>query len=499
MPMMNNDTQTPRTREQIRESMMQALKANDAEGYSKAFDEMQERVAADLREEFDQRVDEMRQSADAAVLAQRGVRQLTSAERKYYQAVIEAMKSANPQQALQDPNLVLPTTTINAVFDELQTRHPLLSRINFRPSGGAVEIITASNGYQRAVWGTLCAEIVQEVLAGFTKISTMLFKLSAFLPVCKAMLELGPEWLDDFVRQVLYEALANGLEYGIVTGTGKDMPIGMDRQVGDGVTVTAGVYPQKVAIALNDLSPQSIGNVLSLMAVDADGKPRQVRDVILLINPGDYFAKVMPATTIMAPDGTYRNDVLPYPMTIIQTQALEPGEAVIGIAYRYLALAGTAREGRIEYSDQYHFLEDERVYLIKAYANGLALDNNAFQRLDISGLAPLAYKVTAVDARTPSDDATLASLKIGALALSPSFDPAVDTYTASTSNATNVINAVPADAGATVAITLNGALVTNGSALTWSSANSGVNTVVIAVTAEDGETQESYTVTVTKS
>ena len=75
----------------------------------------------------------------------------------------------------------------------------------------------------------------------------------------------------------------------------------------------------------------------------------------------------------------------------------------------------------------------------------------------------------------------------------------MDTYTASTSNATNVINAVPADAGATVAITLNGALVTNGSALTWSSANSGVNTVVIAVTAEDGETQESYTVTVTKS
>ena len=147
----------------------------------------------------------------------------------------------------------------------------------------------------------------------------------------------------------------------------------------------------------------------------------------------------------------------------------------------------------------YRFLEDERVYLIKAYANGLPLDNNAFQRLDISDLAALSYKVTAVDARTPSDDATLASLKIGSLTLSPTFAAATDTYTASTTNASNVINAVPADAGATVAITLNGVLVSNGSALTWSSANSGVNTVLITVTAEDGETQEAYTVTVTKS
>lgn len=59
------------------------------------------------------------------------------------------------------------------------------------------------------------------------------------------MVDLGPEWLDNYVRQVLYEALANGLEYGIVTGNGNKEPIGMDRQVGDDVSVTGGVYPQK--------------------------------------------------------------------------------------------------------------------------------------------------------------------------------------------------------------------------------------------------------------
>lgn len=396
MPMMNNDTQTPRTRDQIRESMMQALKNNDAEAYSKAFDEMMQRVAADLTEANEAHLEEIRQSNDAAILAQRGVRQLTSEERKYYMAVIEAMKSSNPKQALTDPNLTFPTTTINAVFDELQTRHPLLSRINFRPSGGAVELLVATNGYQKAQWGELCDDIVKELLAGFVKIDTMLLKLTAFLPVCRAALDLGPEWLDDFVRQVLYEALANGLEYGIVAGTGNKEPIGMIRQVGTGVTVTDGVYPLKAVIPITDLQPDTLGGILGTIAVDPSGKPREVRDVILLVHPADYFTKIFPATTIMAPDGTYRNDVLPYPMTVIQSLAVTQGQAVIGIAYRYFAVAGTPREGRIEYSDHYRFLEDERVYTIRVYANGMPMDNTAFQVLDISGLKPLAYRVELV-------------------------------------------------------------------------------------------------------
>lgn len=495
MPMTNNDKQL-RTREEIRGSMMQALKDNDAEAYSRAFDEMMQRVAADLGAESEARLEEMRQSTDAQILAQRGVRQLTSEERKYYQAVIEAMRSRDPKQALSDPQLTFPITVINAVFEDLQTRHPLLSKIAFRPSGGAVELLMNTNGQQMAVWGALCDEIVKELLAGFQKVDTMLKKLSAFLPVCKAALALGPEWLDQFVRETLYEALANGLEYGIVTGTGDDMPIGMDRQVGAGVVVVDGVYPKKVAITLNDFAPATIGNLLSLMAVDTNGKPRQIRDVILLVSPADYFAKVMPATTIMAPDGSYRNDVMPYPMDIIQTAALEPGEAIIGIAPRYFAVAGTAKEGHIEYSDHYHFLEDERVYLIKLYANGMPMDNNAFQRLDVSALAPLAYKVEVVDNRTPSNEATLASLKIGTLTLSPSFDPDEDTYTASTTNASNIIYAQPADAGATMEIKLGSTVKANGSALTWAA---GSNVVTVTVTAADGTTTETYTITVTKS
>ena len=316
------------------------------------------------------------------------------------------------------------------------------------------------------------------------------------MPVCKAMLDLGPEWLDRYVREVLYEALANGMETGIISGDGKDQPIGMTRQVGEGLTVTGGKYPKKEKISITNLSAETVGNLLSIIAVDPNGKTRKIDKVIFVVNPVDYFRTVMPATTIMGPDGTYRNDVMPYPMDIIQSPAVDVGEAAMGIAYRYFAAAGTAKEGRIEYSDHYHFLEDERVYLIKAYANGMPMDNNAFLLLDISGLQPAAWKVEQVTAHTPSNDATLSDLKIGSLTLSPAFAADTTDYTAETTNATNTVTAMPADAGAEIQVKVGDAVIANGSAATWAT---GTNTVTITVTAEDGTTTKAYTVTVTKS
>ena len=491
--MQNNDI---RSREELRTLIQKAVRDNDAEAFQAALDEMLQRVGLDVQQEYENRMNDLQQELDSRILAARGVRQLTSEERSYYQKLGEAMKATDPRQAVTGMDAVLPKTVIDSVFDDLRTNHPLLSRINFMATGGAVEIIVNTNGYEEAAWGDLCDDIVKELTSGFKKINTGLYKLSAFMPVCKAMLDLGPEWLDNYVRQVLFEAFANGMEAGIVTGDGNKKPIGMDRQVGDNVTVTGNAYPKKAAVKVSDLTPATVGNLISIMAADPNGKTRRVQGVILLVNPQDYYQKVMPATTVQAPDGTYRNDVLPYPMDVIQSVSLPRGEAIIGIASQYLAMAGTSPNGKIEYSDHYHFLEDERVYLVKGYANGMPKDNNAFLRLDISGLQPATWKVTQVTAPTPSDDATLSALTIGSQALTPTFAAATVSYTATTTNATNTITAVPSDAGAEIHVLVNNAEIDNGTAATW---QTGSNTVKVNVTAADGATTETYTVTVTKS
>lgn len=90
--------------------------------------------------------------------------------------------------------------------------------------------------------------------------------------------------------------------------------------------------------------------------------------------------------------------------------------------------------------------------------------------------------------------ARLSGLTIGALTLTPTFDPDTTEYTANTTNATNTITATPEDESAEVTI-LNGETpVTNGSAATW---NEGANTVTITV--KNGTAQKVYTVTVTKT
>ena len=497
--MTNNDKPT---REELRARIQQAVKDGDADGFSDAFNRMVQLIGDEVQQRADARVDEMKQGLDTNVLAARGVRQLTSRERDYYQKVIGAMREKDPKQALNNLDVVLPETVIDAVLDELQTSHPLLSHIQFVNSRGAIRMMMNTNGYQKAAWGQLCDEIVKELTSGFKEVDTGLLKLSAFMPVCKAMLDLGPEWLDDFVRQVLYEAFANGLEAGIVAGSGNDEPIGMNRQVGDHVTVTGGVYPVKSPISVPDFSPVTVGSLLALLAVDPNGKSRVVRDVLLLVNPVDYFQKVMPATTLLAPDGSYRNDVMPYPMSIIQSPAVEQGQAILGLGYKYFAALGTARDGRIEYSDHYHFLEDERVYLIKGYANGFPMDNNAFYVLDISAIHPAVWTVQQVAAPSPSDVDDLADLRIGGLTLSPAFASKTTTYTAATTNTTNTVMAIPADANAIVEITNQGpsddeaSPVINGRAVTW---KEGANTLTVKVTAQNGTASQTYTVTVTKS
>ncbi len=385
---------------EIMQKLNTAIKEGNEEGFNQALTELTDTIQQAVVLE----AKGMLQTADNNILVGRGVRQLTTQENQYYQSVIEAMKTSNPKQALSDLENVMPKTIIDAVFEDLVSEHPLLDAINFTNTSGLIEYLVNTDSIQLATWSPLTSEIVKELTSGFKKINLSLYKLSAFLPVAKAMLDLGPEWLDRYVRAVLGEAVAFGLEEGIVNGTGKNMPIGMNRQVGEGVVVTDGVYPLKDTVAVTSLDPVTYGNLISGMAVGPNGKSRIVRSVIMLVNPVDYLQKVMPATTIRSADGTYVNNVLPYPTTIIPSVQVAQGKAIFGLASRYFMGVGTAKSGKIEYSDEYKFLEDERVYLIKLYGHGEPLDNTAFVYADISELKPAIHQVYVANYAVEEDE-----------------------------------------------------------------------------------------------
>ena len=382
---MQNLDQIQQDRTAILQRMAEATRNNDTEVFSAAFGDL----ASNIEQGLSGQIQELQAGQDAAALAARGVRPLTSAENKFYQGIMEAMRSGAPQQALTNVDTVLPETVINSVFEDLRTNHPLLSQINFRNTGALVKILLSTTG-GTALWGPLGQKITSELSADFVEVNLTLAQLTAFIPVPKYMLDLGPEWLDRYVRELLAEAIAVQLEVGIVDGTGKDQPIGMARKLsGD----SGGEYPYKDTVAVTSLDPVAYGALLDKLTQGPNSKRRAVNRVLLVVNPGDYFTKVFPATTVRAADGAFNSNVFPFPTTVVQSVAVPSGKAVIGLPARYFMGLGTQSGGRIEYSDHYQFLERNRVYMTYLYGYGRALDENAFLYLDISGLKPAVLQV----------------------------------------------------------------------------------------------------------
>ena len=505
---MKNMDELAKQKAEIVAKINQAVKDGNEEAFSEAFLEyteiLQDAVMAEARG--------MVQSADNQILAGRGIRALTSEETKYYQKIIEAMKSSSPKQALSGFDNVLPETIINAVFEDITEEHPLLSLINFQNTAALIKYLySTSDGRHLAWWGALCSEIIATLNAEFKLLNLEQTKLSAYLPVCKAMLDLGPAWLDRYVRTILAEAIANGLENGIINGRGLAEdggpgapaiyePIGMIRDLAGGSVPGVG-YAPKIPVPIADFLPETYLPLISDLTVGPSGLNRRVTEVLLVVNPVDYLTKIVPATIYRKPDGSYVLDIFPFPTRVVQSAWMTQGEAVLGLPKRYLMAMGTGKGGRIEYSDEYHFLEDERVYLIKFYGTGRPLDNNSFIVLDISNVKPIVPAVRVVS----WPDATLKSLgaqgpKGTDLTITPVFDKNVHYYSATYEDETGtagttdkgIVTATATDANAVVTATLDGSPYTLGADITW---NEGANVIVITVV--NGDVTEMYVLVVT--
>lgn len=375
---------------ELKEKLSQAFKSEDENAITQAFADFAESVRKDIMDDYTT----YQNTQDSAILAKRGMHQLTAKETKFYEGIIGAMKSADPRQAFTGLDVAFPETIIDNVIEDIRAAHPLLDAITFTNTTILTKIIVNKQGTQLATWGALSSAIATELSGSIGKIDLTICKLSAYMPISKDMLEAGPTWIDAYVRATLSEAVALACETSIVDGTGNNEPIGMDRCVADNVTVTGGVYPKKNPVAISDLEVQTYGALLATLASAPNGKTRPINSVILICNPMDYFQKIMPATTIRAADGSYTKDVFPFPTVVIQSPAVTQGSAIIGIASKYfMGIGAGTNGGRIEYSDEFHFLDDERVYLTKMYGNGRALDDNAFILLDISNLTPAQIKV----------------------------------------------------------------------------------------------------------
>lgn len=368
-----------------------AMKSGDEKQIQQAWESFHSSVAAEVRKDFE----ELQETNDSAVLAQRGYRQLTSREKKWYEKVITALRSADPKQAFtsiigsDNEEDLMPTTIIEDVYRNLKEEYPLLKAINFQHVGYITKWILNDHSAQTAVWGTITDEITKEITSAFKVVDINQNKLSAYAIIEHGMLDLGATFLDNYIRTVLAEAIMSGLELAIVGGSGLNEPIGLIKDVSEGVSVSQSTgYPNKSAIPVTEFSPAAYGAIVAQMAKTEGGKKRRFSKVALIVNQTDYLTKVMPATTVLNANGTYVNNLFPFPTDVYVSNAVDDGKAVIFLPDEYFLGVGGSKNGVIEYSDEYKFLEDVRVFKVKQYGAGRAFDNTSALYLDISNLDP---------------------------------------------------------------------------------------------------------------
>lgn len=386
-----------------RNEMMEAMKSGKDEDYIKAFEAMNKAIAEQVKADFM----ELQDSNDASVLAQRGYRQLTTKEKKWYEKLIEAGKSDNPKQAFtaiigsDNEEDLMPTTIIEDVYKNLRDEYPLLGAISFQYVGYITKWILNDHTTQLAVWGDITAEIVKEITSAFKVMDINQNKLSAYAMIEIGMLDLGPTFLDGYIRAVLKEAMLGAMELAIVAGTGVKQPVGLIKDIHEGVDFNSSTgYPNKEAQKVTDFTPASYGALVAQMAKTEGGKKRKFAKVGLIVNMTDYLTKVMPATTVQNASGGYVNNLFPFATEVFISNAVDDGKAVMFLPGEYFMGVGGAKNGVIEYSDEYKFLEDMRVFKVKQYGAGRATDNTCALYLDISALEPAYITVKNIEVAT---------------------------------------------------------------------------------------------------
>lgn len=405
-------------------AMQAAIATGEDAQIQTAFEGFGESIAAAVREDFESA------HGDENILIQRGFRVLTAEEKNYYQKVIDAGKQPTVQtmNGLLTPE-VMPQTIIEDVYKNLTEEHPLLDKINFVSVQYLTRWILNDHTADVAVWGEVNSEITKEITSAFRTVDITQYKLSAFALIEKDMLELGPVFLDGYIRAFLAEALAKALEQAIIGGNGHNKPVGMDRDIHQGVSVsTADGYPRKTAIKLKSFSPKDYGSVLANLAetetyytnnttgavtdkataaekngntksgyTKHGGRSRVFDQVTLICNMKDYLSKIMPAVTAITAAGTYATNLFPFPTDVVKSAEMADGEALLVLPEEYFMGLGTSKEGTLEYSDEFKFFEDKRAFKIKLHGNGKAYDNTVTVLLDISELEEAYIMVKGTD------------------------------------------------------------------------------------------------------
>ena len=355
---------------------------------------------------------------------------------------------------------------------------------------------------------TECCGALNEITFVFNQITAECYKLGAFVPVCNSILADSDISLASWIVEMMSESLGLAKDKSILYGTGTRMPLGIVTRLAQqskpadyDVNAPAWVdlHTSNIKSISADLTGAAFWSALTVAAGNTFTRYSRGEQfwamtsktynllkskVITFTATGDIAANVFGTLPIINGD----IDILEF----------IPDNDIIG-GYGDLYL-WAQREGATIGTDMNGYtlrVTDNTLFYAKERADGKPIIPGAFVAINIAGGS---VTTSATFPGDTANDATLQGLTVGALSLSPSFDPDTMTYTASATAATSsaAVTATPAQNGAKVAITVTSGTTTKNVVNGGSAAlATGANTITVTVT--QGNATRAYTVTVTRA
>ncbi|WBY48108.1 phage major capsid protein [Latilactobacillus curvatus] len=367
--MKNLDLNTQAVKE-ARVAMFNAMREGDEKQQGEAFNSFAQSLQDSITEQAQAHLDGIQnEMTDEKILENRGLqRALTQSERKFFAEAVQ-------KQSFENMDEVFPETVVEDVLSRIKEEHPLLSMIDTQTVSALMKLIYADPTKQTAFWGKVPDNIKQILTEGFKTMSLESSKLSGFLAVPKGFFQLGPKYLATYVITFLEETMSATLESAVVSGTGKDMPIGMLKKLSGAID---NVYPDKTPIELTDLDPISLAGIHAALtkAKTANGQ------VAVIVNPMSYWAKLFPKLAVKDANNNWHLITLPTGDTIVQSYAVPEDRMIFGVLKNYALGVSSAMElGRYE---ETLAIEDMDLFIAKFFGMGVAKNENAFFVTDIS-------------------------------------------------------------------------------------------------------------------
>ena len=407
-------------------------------------------------------------------------------------------------RAVTGAELTIPVVFLDLISENMFRYSKLLNRVRVRNVNGEARQ-TIAGIVPEAVWTEMCAAI-NELNFAFNQVVLDGYKVAAYVAVCNSILEDNDVNLASWIVEMLSESIGLSEDKAILYGKGSasHMPLGIVTRLAQ--QSKPADYPANAPawVDLHTTNILQIGGTgvtgaefwAQLMAATGATYTKYSRGRLFwAMNSKTYTTLRSKVITFTATGDVAANifGVLPIITGDVDILEFMPDGDIVG-GYGDLYLWAQRAGMTIEQSREVQFIQDNTVFKGKARADGQPIIPGAFVAININNTAVTTAMTFAAD---NANDAMLQSLSIGTESLNPGFDADTYAYTiAAASNASDKIEATPAQAGAHVAISYNGSNVRNGGTVTWLTDG---QAHPLTVTVTQGNAVRVYTVQVTKA